>query len=321
MRAVQISAPGVVALVDAASPSPEADEVVVRVETAALCATDRKLAARGSVPPRIPGHELAGRLEDGTPVGVHPDIGCGACPACLEGFENRCPHRTSIGLDRDGGLAEAVAVPLRHAVPLDGIDLKIAPILEPLGCCLHAVSLLGVRAGDAAVVVGAGAMGILCMWALQDAGATVAVCQRSPERRALAARLGADDILSPDERPVDVLGVEPRLAVVTAPGAEALQWALENVELGGLVHAFAGTPEGAPIDANVVHYRHLTLVGSTGSPLGDYERARELVADGRIALGRLPRATIGLEDAPNALLADPDRRELKVVIEVGAGPR
>lgn len=319
MRAVRISEPGVAELVDTFSPSPGPGEVVVRVEAAALCATDRKLAARGSTPPRIPGHELAGRLDDGTPVGVHPDIGCGRCAACRAGLENRCPLRISIGLDRDGGLADTVAVPVRHVVPLDAVDLGLAPILEPLGCCVHATSLLGVRAGDAAVVVGAGAMGILCTWVLQEAGATVAVCQRSPARRALAAELGADAVLSPQERAVDVLGVAPRLAVVTAPGSEALEWALANIEPGGLVHAFAGTPDGAVVDANVVHYRHLTLVGSTGSSLADYERARELVATGRISLARLPCATIGLEDAPGALLADSDRPELKVLIDVKGG--
>ncbi|MGH2997545.1 MAG: zinc-dependent alcohol dehydrogenase, partial [Gaiellaceae bacterium] len=289
MRAVRVSSPGTAELVDVEAPRTEEGEVLVRVEHAAICATDRKLAARGSEPPRIPGHEFAGRLEDGTLVGVHPDVGCGRCAACVAGFENRCPSRISIGLDRDGGLAEAVAVPTAHVVPLGDLDSALSPVLEPLGCCLHAVSLLDVRPGDTAVVVGAGAMGILCTWALQEAGATVAVSQRSPERRALAAELGADLVLSPDQRPAEVLGEDPRLAIVTAPGAEPLRWALENVALGGRVHAFAGSPDGAPVDANLVHYRHLRLVGSTGSSLADYERARALTAAGRIPLDRLPR--------------------------------
>lgn len=319
MRAIRISDPGVVDFVDAPIPRPPAGEVLVRVETAALCATDRKLAARGSDPPRVPGHEFAGRLEDGTPVGVHPDLGCGRCPACLAGLENRCPLRRSIGLDRDGGLAECVTVPERHVVALDGVDLAVAPILEPLACCLHAVSLLRVTRGDDAVVVGAGSMGILCMWALQEAGATVAVCQRSAKRRNLAEQLGAEATLAPDQRADEALGTAPRIAVVTAPGADALAWALENVRFGGIVHAFAGTPEGAPVDANVIHYRHLSLVGSTGSGLADYARARDLVNSGKIPLERLPRRTIALESAPEALLGEPEMQELKVVIDVGGG--
>jgi threonine dehydrogenase-like Zn-dependent dehydrogenase len=316
VKAVQVSLPGKPRIVERPAPDESTGEALVRVEAAALCPTDRRLAASGSSVPRIPGHEVAGRLEDGTPVGIHPDIGCGRCAACRAGFENRCPRRISIGLDRDGGLAEWLTVPASHAIPLGDLDLSLSPILEPLACCVHAVSLCDVRPDDAAVVVGAGAMGVVCTWVLQQAGARVAVCQRSPERRALAAELGADAVLGPDERAADVLGAEPTVAVVTAPGAEALAWALEQVAVGAAVHAFAGTPGGAVVDANVVHYRHLRLVGSTGSTRSDYERARDLVARGEIPVERLPRTTVSLEEVPEALLDSRDDRGLKVMVDV-----
>jgi L-iditol 2-dehydrogenase len=56
------------------------------------------------------------------------------------------------------------------------------------------------------------------------------------------------------------------------------------------------------VDANLVHYRHLTLVGSTGSTLRDYRRARDLALAGDVPLDRLPRATVPLERVPGALL-------------------
>lgn len=319
MKAVQVGTPGRPRLVDVREPKAASGESLVRVEAAALCATDRRLAASGSPVPRILGHEVAGRLEDGTVVGIHPDIGCGRCEACRAGFENRCAARVSIGLDRDGGLAELLAVPTAHLVAVDGVDLELAPALEPLACCLHAVSLLGVREGDRAVVVGAGAMGILCLWALQQAGAVVAVCQRSPERRELAATLGADAVLSPSESAAAALGAPPAIAIVTAPGSEALRWALEEVAVGAAVHAFAGTPGGASVDANLVHYRHLRLVGSTGSTLVDYGRARELVAAGAIELARLPRATVPLAEVPRVLIDGVEPLRLKVMVDVRAG--
>jgi L-iditol 2-dehydrogenase len=319
VRAVVVSDPGTAELVEAQRRQPGPGEVRVRVAAAAICATDRRLAARGADPPRIPGHEAAGRLDDGTPVGIHPDVGCGRCRHCLAGLENRCPNRTSVGLDRDGGLADWLCVPAGHAVPLDGLDLGLAPLLEPLACCLHALSGLGVGRGDAALVVGAGAMGLLSTWALQAAGATVAVAQRSEARRRLAARLGADAAIGPDQDPAAALGRPPSVAVVTAPGAEALAWALDKVAVGGRVHAFAGTPGGAPVDANLVHYRHLTLLGSTGSTVGDYRRARDLAAAGQVPLERLPRATVPLEEAPAALLGRDGGQALKVTVDVEGG--
>jgi L-iditol 2-dehydrogenase len=315
MRAVRIEGPRRVAVLDVREPEATAGEVAVRVRAAAICATDRRLATHGTPAPRIPGHEVAGVLEDGTAVGVQPNVGCGRCRSCALGLENRCPDHVDIGIQRDGGLAEWIVVPERHAVPLDGFPFDLAPSIEPLACCLHAVAMLDVAGDEAAVVVGAGTLGIIGMWALRAAGARVAVVQRSETRRRLAAELGADAALGPEGDVAATLGSRPSVALVTAPGVEALSWAVEHVEVGGRVHAFAGSPGGAHIDANVVHYRHLRLMGSTGSTVDDYRRARDLARSGSVPLERLPSRTVSLEDVPEILLdARPDPRTLRIVV-------
>lgn len=96
-------------------------------------------------------------------------------------------------------------------------------------------------------------------------------------------------------------------ALVTAPGVEALSWAIEHVDVGGRVHAFAGSPGGAPIDANLVHYRHLRLVGSTGSTIDDYRRARDLASSGSVPLERLPSRTVSLDEIPGDPAGPPPR--------------
>ncbi len=317
MQAVRIDGANLVGLVDVPTPERRPDEVLVAVRAVALCATDRRMAALGTHAPRIPGHEIAGLLEDGTPVGVHPNLGCGHCPSCALGLENLCPDHVDVGIQRDGGLAEAIVVPRAHVVALDGFPIEVAPLLEPLATVLHAARILEVREGDPALVVGAGSLGVLGMWALQALGARVAVMQRSPVRRRLAADLGADGVLGPEGDPADVLGARPRVALVTAPGAEPLTWALERVDVGGGVHAFSGTPGGAPIDANLVHYRHLRLVGSTGSTLEDYRRGIDLSRSGAVPLARLPTVTVGLHEAPRILVDPaPDPSVLKVLVSL-----
>jgi L-iditol 2-dehydrogenase len=321
VKAVQVAAPGDPRLVELPSPEPAKGEVLIRVEQAAMCSTDVKLTARGADPPRVPGHEIAGRLPDGTLVGVHPDVGCGQCEHCRAGFENRCIARVSIGIDRDGGFSEYVAVPAHHAFPVPNLDVAIVPLLEPLACCLHAVEMLGVRSGDQALVVGAGAMGILAMWALQAKGAKVVVSQRSGLRRNLARELGADLVVGPDEEVSSGLGGSPKHAIVTALGAHALSTALKGVSVGGTVHAFAGTPGGADIDANEIHYRHLTLVGSTGSTLRDYGQAIDLVSSNAVPLDQLPTTATHLEQLPEALVGGPEAPALKVLVTHKGGPR
>lgn len=316
MRAVRIGAPGSAELVETPVPEATAGEVLVRVTAASICATDRRMLSRGAEPPRVPGHEIGGRLEDGTPVGVHPDIGCGVCARCRAGFGNRCARRVSIGLHRDGGLAEWVAAPAGHVVPADGIDAELVPLLEPLACCLHAVRLLEVGPGDRVIVIGAGSMGILGTWALRAAGARVAVVQRSTDRRRVAAELGADAALGPDDDVEAALGGESVACLVTASGSEALGWALEHVGVGGRVHAFAGSPDGAPVDANLVHYRHLTLVGSTGSTIRDYHRALDLAETGAVPLATMPRRAVTLEEAPEALSWDRPPSGLRVTVRM-----
>lgn len=317
MRAVQIEAAERVDLVEAPPPEPGPAEVVVQVRSTSLCATDRRMARLGTHAPGIPGHEIAGLLEDGTDVGVHPNLGCGRCDLCARGLENRCLDHVDIGIQRDGGLAELVAVPRSHVVPLEGFPIGLAPLLEPLATVIHAARVLEAREGDAAVVVGAGSLGIAAMWALQAVGARVAVMQRSTTRRQLAAELGADAVLGPDDDLARALGAMPRLALVAAPGVEALTWALEHVGVGGRVHAFAGTPGGAAVDANLVHYRHLALVGSTGSTVEDYRRGLGLARSGRIRLDRMPVSTVALEEVPRILLdREPDPLVLKVIASI-----
>lgn len=320
MRAIRISGAGSAELATLDPPVPADGEVVVSVAKAAICNTDRKLVTRGAPLGRVLGHEAAGHLEDGTPVGIHPDTGCGHCPSCLAGRTNRCPDKQSVGIDRDGGLAGRIAVPAAHAVPLDGVPLELAPLLEPLACCVHAIHRVGTVSGPTAVV-GAGAMGILTMWALQAKGHPVVVCQRSAERRQQAIALGADAVVTPDDRVSDTFDQGMAAIVVTAPGEQPLRWALDNVAEGGVVHVFAGTPGGAAVDANLVHYRHLDLVGSTGSGLVDYREARDLVRDGAVPLDRLPRSRTDLAGAVDAVTRTPAPDELRVMIDIEGADR
>jgi len=200
-----------------------------------------------------------------------------------------------------------------HILPLAQLDPEVGCLLEPLACTVHAASLLDVEEGTPALVVGAGPMGILAMWALQARGAQVAVCETSESRRRTVADLGAQAVLGPDDDLGDAFGASPLAAIVTAPGPAPLTWALERMDAGGAVHAFAGTPGGNPIDANLVHYRQLRMVGSTGSSRRDYRAAHELVSSGRVPLDRLPRRIVSLETAAQSLRtpdAAPDRRSV-----------
>ena len=310
MRALQVIGDNQAAVVDTRLSSPPAGWEAVEVEWAAICGTDRKMARRGAHLGMTLGHEIAGRDTTGRAVAVHPDVGCGSCHWCHRGWSNRCSSKISIGVDVDGGIAERVLVPPAHIVPVDGIDTRSAPMLEPLACCLHAIAVAEAQTAQSAVVVGAGAMGILMMWALQANGTRVTVIQRSEPRRQLALDLGADEVHE------SLQSAEVDAIFVSVPGAEALEDALTAVRVGGSVHAFAGSPGGAPVDANLLHYRHLRLVGSTGSGLADFRHAVDLQKSGRVDVGRLPAVEVSIEESARALLSDPDPLAMRTLVRI-----
>jgi threonine dehydrogenase-like Zn-dependent dehydrogenase len=194
-----------------AEPSPGTDEVLVAVEAAGICASDVDGVSSRSprrTPPLVMGHELVGTVMAsggeagvsyvGSRVAVNPQVTCGACRWCRSGAENICQHRGLIGGTRPGGFAELVAVPVRCLHPMAAeTPREIAVLTEPLATCVHALSRLPEDLPGTAVVLGAGAIGMLAVQLLQTIGTRrVIASEPSPERRELIGAV-ADAAVAP----------------------------------------------------------------------------------------------------------------------------
>ena len=193
------------------APSPAADEVLVQVEAAGICASDVDGVSSRSprrTPPLVMGHELigtviagsgtAGERFVGSRVAVNPQLTCGVCGWCRSGVENICGHRGMIGGTRPGGFAELVSVPLRclHPVATE-TPREVVVLTEPLATCVHALSRLPETLVGTAVVLGAGAIGMLATQLLQTVGTRrVIVSEPNPERRELIGGV-ADAAVAP----------------------------------------------------------------------------------------------------------------------------
>lgn len=180
------------------APSPDAGDVLLQVEAAGICASDVDGVSSRSprrTPPLIMGHELigtvvaggadAGRALIGSRVAVNPQVTCGRCRWCRSGAENICGERGMIGGTRPGGFAELVAVPVRclHPVATD-TSREVAVLTEPLATCVHALSRLPFGFVGTAVVLGAGAIGMLAAQLLRTSGTRrIIVSEPSLERR------------------------------------------------------------------------------------------------------------------------------------------
>lgn len=218
MRAFRLLEAQRAELCDVPAPDPAPGEVVIRIGAAGACRTDLDLMAiPGAVMPfPVPftlGHEIAGwvesggagdGLEPGAAVAVSGVIGCGRCRACLAGAHNACltSGPGGLGIGRDGGMAEFVAVPAGHLVPVGDLPLEQAAPLTDAGLTpYHAVRLSRDKlvGGSTAVVIGIGGLGHMAIQILRAVTpAQIVAVSRSADRLALARELGADEAVVQD---------------------------------------------------------------------------------------------------------------------------
>ena len=198
MQAARLSQPGTIRVDEVARPAPGPGDVLVRVEATGICGSDRHMF-RGEYPTALPvtlGHEFCGviealgpgatRLQSGELVTADPNIGCGYCAACRAGRVNLCASLQAIGVTRDGGFAEFVAMPETQAIGLPaGLDPLLGAFSEPLACCLHGLDVAAIRPGDSVVVLGGGVIGLLMVQLARLAGAGVVVLSTRQAARTL----------------------------------------------------------------------------------------------------------------------------------------
>jgi L-iditol 2-dehydrogenase len=298
-------------------PRPQAGQVLVRVAVTGLCRTDLKLIRSGHrdlVLPRVPGEEVVGVVEEngpgavrnnvGTRVYVYPGEWCGHCPACRSGAENLCRAMRIMGFHRDGGFAEYVVVPEKSLLALDDTcSFADAVFAEPLSCCLNALALSRLTAGERIGIWGGGPAGTLLKRLACHMGAEAVVIEPDGERR---ERIGGRE----------TAGGELFDVCIPAVGAgEAYLAACGHLAPRGRLVAFSGLPADSAHHAaeyNRLHYHEQTVVGAYGCALGHGKRALELIASGAVAVSDLVSHTLPLSALDAALELVAERRCMKI---------
>ena len=235
------------------------DEMVIAVRSCGICGSDLHLAdahpAESGMSPlpsgSVMGHEFAGEVVEvgagvsgfrsGDRVTAMPYVACGRCAACLAGVGYRCAEVRYTGLGaRSGGYAEFVGVGAAESLRLPaGIDFERGALVEPLAVALHAVNAARLRPAESVLIMGAGPIGLAAtLWARYFGAQHVIVSDRVPERLALAAALGAHEVI--DATSTDVIqsykrytGRRPDVVFecVGVPGTQQL--AMDYAPMGG----------------------------------------------------------------------------------------
>jgi L-iditol 2-dehydrogenase len=231
----------------------------------------------------------------------------------------------------DGGFAQYMRIPAQalrqgNVMPVRGdLDPAVAALIEPLACVLRGQRALGIRTGDAVLVIGAGPIGIMHIKLARLSGARrVLVSEPNPSRLELARHAGAERAINPAEEDLAAVvaaetGGDGADAIIVATAAHAAQeLAPRLAAIGGRINFFGGLPKDRPtitFDANLVHYRELIVTGTTACSTDDCRRSAEIVNSGRIDLSDLISGRFPLARVKEAFAAAEDGHALKVVLE------
>ena len=312
-------------------PQPGPGEALVRVEAIGLCGSDLHWFEEGGIGssrithPIVPGHEMAGRTEDGRLVAIEPAIPCERCALCLEGHPNLCPTIRFSGQGKDdGSMREWMAWPERCLFPLpDGFTATDGAMLEPLGVAIHTVDLAHVRPGASVGVFGAGPIGLLCLQVAKAAGAARLVATdlaSRPQRLEAARAIGALAFAAEDGREAKAVvkavgGLGLDVAIEAAGVQAAVDAAAEATRPGGRV-ALAGIPaeRRTSFDASIARRKGLTFA-MVRRMKHTYPRAIALAAASRVDLRSVVTHRFPLAEAQRAFEVATRREGLKVVVE------
>ena len=316
-----------------------ADEVAVRIAYCGICGTDMHVY-HGNMDTRVGhnrilGHEMSGVVEAvgenvstikiGQKVVVRPLDHCGNCPACEAGHQHICHNLKFLGLDTNGAMQEIWNVPSHtiHILP-DDIRMDHAALIEPLAVACHDVRLSGLQAGETALVIGGGPIGVLVAMTAKDAGGDVIISEVNPNRIEIAKKLGFD-VINPIEQdlPAEIdyrtsnRGADVVFEVSgTQAGVDAMTACAATRARIVMVAIHAQKPN---IDLFQFFWRELQLIGARVYTGEDYEKAIALIAAGKIEADTVITDISPLSDIQSAFeVLDASPTALKSLIQVGS---
>jgi L-iditol 2-dehydrogenase len=299
------AAPGGLQLWDIPEPTPEPDQVKLRIGASGICGTDLHII-NGNWPCNPPvalGHEFCGTVvEAGSAVTTlrpgdrvvssNPARTCGLCRHCKAGNDFMCAERVSAGYHIHGSFAEYLCIPAArcHKLP-DHVTFRSAALGEPLAVAVHAViERHQVHSGDWVLVSGCGCVGLLTFQVAKLEGARVIVTGlgRDANRLAKARDLGADVVLNAEQDNVleavhqITAGQGADTVYECAGSAASLDLCWQAVKKEGTVVPLGMYAGPITTDVNAISKKELRVIGSYGYVWISWQRSVKLLAEGRV---------------------------------------
>jgi threonine 3-dehydrogenase len=319
-------------------PEPAPHEVLVKVRAASICGTDLhiynwdKWAESRIHPPVIVGHEVCGEVVARGAQVTEPKVGdfvsleshviCNLCAYCRTGRGHICENTRLIGVDRDGGFAEYIAIAAQNAwVNPPDMPVEIAVLQENFGNAVHTAFTTDVTAHKV-LITGCGPVGVMTIAVVRAAGArAIYATDVSAYRLALARRMGADlaldaraDVIAQIRAATDGEGVDILLEMSGAPSA--IEQGFTLLKPGGEAALLGVAPGPFTFDWNHhIVFKAARVIGVSGRKLWEtWYQARGLVRSGAVDLAPMVTHRYKLEEFDQAMETMASGESGKVVL-------
>ena len=339
MKQAVMTAPGQIQFCDVEKPTPNDNEVILQTVRIGVCGSDLHVY-HGLHPytgyPVVQGHEVGGvvaalgknvtGLKVGDKITFMPQVACGKCYPCTHGMYHICESLKVMGFQTGGAAQEYFALPAENVLKLpDTMTLDEAAFIEPISVTVHALKRGGGAEGKRVLVIGAGPIGNLTAQVAKASGAkAVMITDISPYKLDKARKCGVDFAVNTSQEKLGEallrdFGPDRADLILECVGLEpTITDAVLNARKGStivIVGVFGKIPH---VDLGLVQDRELTLVGTLMYQKADYERAIELVANGKMRLDEMITHRFPFDQYLNAYHAIEDSKGeyLKVMIDV-----
>jgi D-arabinose 1-dehydrogenase-like Zn-dependent alcohol dehydrogenase len=295
MKAAQVPKAGAdFQIVEREIPKPSAGHVRIKVQACGVCHSD-VLTKEGAFPgieyPRVPGHEVAGVIDElgpgiaswktGQRVGVGWHGGYdGTCPQCRRGDFINCQNMKIAGISYDGGYQQYMLVPVEAlaAIPETLSDVEAAPLLCAGITTFNALRHSGARPGDLVAVLGIGGLGHLGIQFANKFGYKVVAIGRGPENSALAKKLGAavyiDSKATNAAQELQKLG-GAQVILATAPSSKAMSELINGLGPNGKLMVVGASFDPIEVTPAQLIFGNHTIQGwASGTPMDSEDTLR-----------------------------------------------
>ena len=341
MKAAFYVGPNQMEIHDYQTPSPEPDEVLVRIKSTGICGSDLNMNLAKTGPDIAPsGHEIAGEIVDvgqrvnpeniGKKVavdGIGTGKACFNCWYCRQGQYIHCPNKNSRS---SGGFAEFVCKDLRGCFELtESMTWEEGALVEPLAVSVHGARIGNLKGGETVAIVGSGNIGLTTITAAKELGAgQIFVSARHQQQADMALKLGATDVASSEGDDLEQLildhtsgrGADITFETVGGSTSATLSQSMKVTRRQGRVVILGVFYGDQAIDWNGPVLKELTVQGSSCYGLidgiHDYEASVEILSRKHVNLSEIVTHKFGLEEIQKGFETAYDKKTGSIKVQI-----